>query len=253
MLPADVLAAMLRSDPARPRITCYDDSDPSTGGERVELSAKVLANWVAKAGNLLQDEWDVTSGSVVYLDLPAHWRTAYWALATWSVGAAVALGDLSEEDAVGVGVADRVGELGPADALLTTRPQLTGSGGPVGVVTLAALARRATPPVPAGVLDEAAELATFPDVFDPWAVPSSSEVAMRVGSQAMTYAALLDEVSSPADGRGPRIHLVAPEVATFLVTSLRTWAADGSVVLSTRPLNNQARARREAAEGATPA
>ena len=53
-LPAEVLAATLRADPGRPRVTAYDDGT----GERIELSAKVLATWVAKAANLLQDDAD---------------------------------------------------------------------------------------------------------------------------------------------------------------------------------------------------
>ena len=84
--PADVLAQLVRSDPARPRVTFYDDS--VNAGERIELSAKVLANWVSKAANLLTEELEIERGDVVRLDLPAqHWRSLYWALAVWSVGA----------------------------------------------------------------------------------------------------------------------------------------------------------------------
>jgi len=80
--PEDVqslLAALMASDPGRPRITVYDDTDGPTRGERVELSARVVANWVAKAANLLQDELDAGPGTVVRLALPPHWRTVYWA------------------------------------------------------------------------------------------------------------------------------------------------------------------------------
>ena len=79
----------MSADPGRPRITVYDDTDSPTRGERIELSARVLANWVAKAANLLRDDLDVGPGSVVLLDLPPHWRTLYWAFAAWSVGACV--------------------------------------------------------------------------------------------------------------------------------------------------------------------
>ena len=54
--PAQVLAAMLAADPGRPRVTYYDDTPGPTQGERIELSAKVLANWVSKAAGALQDE-----------------------------------------------------------------------------------------------------------------------------------------------------------------------------------------------------
>src|SRR5690625_2572400 len=60
-------------------------------GERVELSQRVLANWVTKAINLLSDEADTAPGSAVGLDLPMHWRTLVWALAAWGCGATVTL------------------------------------------------------------------------------------------------------------------------------------------------------------------
>src|SRR3954449_8078088 len=92
-LPADVLARMVPSDPGRPRLTWYDDEPGPTAGERIELSGRVLANWVAKAANLLQDEAAAGPGTTVGIDLPAHWRSVYWSLATWSVGATVVLGE----------------------------------------------------------------------------------------------------------------------------------------------------------------
>jgi uncharacterized protein (TIGR03089 family) len=85
LLPDGLLAAALRRDAAAPLVTFYDDAT----GERVELSATTLANWVAKTANLLQDEFDVGTGSLVAVTLPVHWQTAAVLLATWSCGAAV--------------------------------------------------------------------------------------------------------------------------------------------------------------------
>ena len=51
-LSAAVLDPLLRTDPAGPRITYYDDAT----GERIEVSAVTLANWAAKTANLLRDE-----------------------------------------------------------------------------------------------------------------------------------------------------------------------------------------------------
>ena len=164
-----LLPGLLASDPARPRITCYDD----TTGERIELSGKVLANWVAKAANLLQEEYDAGPGTVVRLDLPAHWRTAYWALACWAVGACI---DQSRT---------------APDVLVTTDPAADGAI----VVTLAALARSAALPVPAGSIDEADG-------------PSS---------QVPTSA---------------RVHTVAGSPTDFLRLMAATYAADGSLVVS---------------------
>ena len=87
-----LLAALAGSDPTRPRLTWYDDGLGPTRGERIELSGRVLANWAAKAANLLQEDLDVAPGSLVEVDLPTHWRAAYWLLAAWSVGAEVVVG-----------------------------------------------------------------------------------------------------------------------------------------------------------------
>ena len=91
--PAELLAAAVRREPAAPLVTHYDDAT----GERVELSATTLANWVAKTANLLQGEFDVAPGSTVAIALPVHWQTAAVLLGAWSCGAAV-LDTAAEDD-----------------------------------------------------------------------------------------------------------------------------------------------------------
>ncbi|MDQ1663720.1 MAG: hypothetical protein QOJ68_3700, partial [Blastococcus sp.] len=92
-LPADLLAQILSREPAAPLFTQYDDGS----GERVELSATTMANWVAKTANLLQDEFDIGPGSTVAVALPVHWQTAAVLLAVWSCGATV-LDTAAEDD-----------------------------------------------------------------------------------------------------------------------------------------------------------
>ena len=41
--------------------------------DRAELSARSLANWVAKTHFLLTDELGLGRGNIAYVDLPAHW------------------------------------------------------------------------------------------------------------------------------------------------------------------------------------
>ncbi|MBI1757728.1 MAG: TIGR03089 family protein [Actinobacteria bacterium] len=77
-----LLRDALARDPARPLLTYYDD----TTGERAELSATTLANWVAKTANLLVDELALEPGDRVAVVLPAHWQTAAVLLATWAAG-----------------------------------------------------------------------------------------------------------------------------------------------------------------------
>lgn len=117
MTPADLLAAQLRRDPARPLVTHYDDAT----GERVELSATTLHNWIAKTANLLQDEFDIGPGSTVAVALPVHWQTAAVLLGIWSCGATVLEtaaedpGQLTDVDLV-VAAQDRLAALEEDDA-----------------------------------------------------------------------------------------------------------------------------------------
>jgi uncharacterized protein (TIGR03089 family) len=228
--PADVLAALLRSDPSRPRVTFYDDS--VNVGERIELSAKVLANWVSKAANLLAEELEIGPGAVVRLDLPAqHWRSLYWALAVWSVGATL---DVRHD--------------GPAQLLVTTdaRRAVSTEGEATVLVTLAALARRHADPVPDDVIDEARDLSTYADQFEPWEEPGLDDDALVDDGGARTYA---DVVPEPGWPTGSRVH-VTGDLATTLQRTLAAWAVDGSVVLVLGPDASRMPARL-ASEGVT--
>lgn len=230
--PGDVtalLATLLASDPGRPRITVYDDTDGPTRGERVELSARVVANWVAKAANLLQDELDAGPGTVVQLALPPHWRTLYWALATWSVGATV---DLRPGD-------------GAADVVVSDDPERADDAPAAVLVTLAALARSAPVPVPAGAVDEARELATHGDVFHPWDGPGPGDPALLAADGTTTFAGLVP------DGTPGRWHTTTTDPAAFLRAVLAAWAADGSVVLTRGTPPADVLERRLESEGVT--
>jgi uncharacterized protein (TIGR03089 family) len=69
LTPERQFADLLRADPTRPFVTYYDEAS----GERSELSAKSLANWVAKTHHLLGDELGLGVGDTALLALPAHW------------------------------------------------------------------------------------------------------------------------------------------------------------------------------------
>ena len=69
LTPERQFADLLRADPARPFVTYYDEAT----GERSELSAKSLANWVAKTHHLLGDELGLDVADTALLALPAHW------------------------------------------------------------------------------------------------------------------------------------------------------------------------------------
>ena len=264
--PADVLRHLVTTDPGRPRITVYDDTDSPTRGERVELSARVLANWVAKAANLLQDDLDVTPGSVVRLDLPPHWRTLYWAFAVWSVGGCVEVPAHRCVPAAGMDAASppdavRPPSGGGAASTSSTSPDgasVVVTDDPAAatlaiedtehavLVTLAALARSATGPVPSGAVDEARDLATHGDVFEPWEEPDVADPALRTPAGETAYASLV-----PTAGTGGRVHTATGDTAAFLHIALDAWAADGSVVLGRGEPEADVLAARLEAEGVT--
>ncbi len=234
--PASVLAEILRSDPARPRVTFYEDTHGPTQGERIELSGKVVANWVSKAGNALQDEYDLGPGSVVRLSLPPHWRALYWAFAIWSVGATV----------------DCVGDRSP-DLLVCDDPDLAAAlappSGDVVLVTLAALARVHTGPIPGGAMDEARELATYGDQLVAVAEPSPDDLALMTEGERATYRSVVPQRDWPA---GTRVAL-AGDLTQVLKSTLAAWAVDGSVVLARNgnSAGGSPRPERLASEGVT--
>ncbi len=204
-----LLAALQASDPGRPRVTWYGPAQGPGAGERIELSARVLVNWVAKTANLLVDELDAGPGTRVALDLPPHWKQVVWALAVWSVGAEV----VADHDRPDVLVSSRV----------------DGRSGPLLVaVALPSLARRYEPEPPGGWLDWAAEVAGFDD-------------AMPVSHTPLDHTALLAAARGADLADGARLLVEAapqddPTAAAQRV--LAAFAADGSAVLAGRPLTD---------------
>jgi len=143
-----ILEPLLRTDPAGPRITYYDDAT----GERIELSAATLANWAAKTGNLLRDELGAGPASRIAILLPAHWQTAAVLFGVWWIGAEAVLS-------------------GPADVALCTAERLdeadsSVAGGEVAVLSLDPFGRPA-PDLPIGVTDYATAVRVHGDQVVP--------------------------------------------------------------------------------------
>ncbi|WP_409485123.1 TIGR03089 family protein [Arsenicicoccus dermatophilus] len=208
---ADAIRLLQSGDTSQPAITCYDRSGGPTDGERIELSGRVLLTWAAKAAGALQDELLVEPGATVGLALPPHWRLGYWALATWWVGATLVTGPQAAD----------------ADVLVTDDVALAADHpGDRVLVTLAGLARSHPGPVPAGVMDEARELASYPDRFVPSLRPAGSDLAWRATDRVMSYAEELW-------GRTGRALVVAGGTGaeTCLRSMVEHWVGGGSVVL----------------------
>lgn len=232
--PAQVLTALNSADSAAPRITCYDDVPGPTAGERVELSGRVLGTWVSKAGNALQEEWDIEPGSVVRLALAPHWRLLYWAWAVWAVGGLVDLDGTEKADLVVTDDRD----------LLPTGPGV--------LVTRGALARSAGSPVPETIMDEAAELAAHGDELVVWQEPEADDPALLVDGTRHTYGGLLANVTGERPlPSGARAQLVDPSPGGLLRSALAAWSAGGSLVVHLGEPDEATLTRRAQSEGVT--
>lgn len=239
LAPADVLARLVNDDPTRPALTFYEDTPGDTYGERIELSRKVLATWVAKAANALQEGLDCEPGTVVLLDVPApHWRLAYWSLAIWSIGATLTL-DASEG----------------ADVMVTTGPDTSAArdADEVIAVSLPALARSFAPGLRTGVMDEAREISSFADDFTAWDEPEPTETALVCAGERTAYQDVVPQKhdsGSPMAARPvarPRLVITTTDTGDCLRAMLACWADLGSVVLvrGSQPSLDDARMRSE--------
>ena len=166
--PAALLATVLAADPAGPLVTFYDDAT----GERIELSATTLDNWVAKTANLIQDG-GIESGARAAVLLPPHWQTAAILLGCWSAGLSISTGqaDLAFTDP------DHVTE-----ALATGADEVYG-------LSLAPMAMPMRQ-VPAGVTDYATEVRGHGDRFAPYQPvdPDSAAIGSVSHADAVTAA-----------------------------------------------------------------
>ncbi len=231
---ADVPAlvrALATADPTRPRLTWYGPQ-----GERVELSGKVLDNWVAKTANLLVEELDAGPGSRVVLDLPVHWRTAVWLLACWSAGCTAVV-----VPADGAGGTDGADGGRYADVWVTDRPgsaaaaAAADSGAELVAVALPGLAMAFGPDLPPGVLDAAVEVRSQGDVFLPPVRPAPGDVALELpDGTAVGYPALLPDAAraGAAAGLADGVRLLtAAGPDRCLAGLLAPLLLDGSVLL----------------------
>ena len=80
--PEALFAAVRAADSARALVTFYDDAT----GERMELSAASLGNWVAKTHFLLTDELGLGPGDRAFVALPTHWQRLVVWFGAWSAG-----------------------------------------------------------------------------------------------------------------------------------------------------------------------
>lgn len=223
--PTALLGAVALS--RQPHLTWYAGAD---GSERVELSGHVLATWVAKTANFL-DEEGVGPGDVVVVDLPVHWRAVPWVWAAWVRGAAVSF--VADGGAVAVVATDR-----PAHH--TTRTD----GAIVVAVPLAPLALRWDGDLPHGTVDAGEILGQADALLVPGVVAGR---ATAVADSGLSFEDL-DAVVGTGDGT--RIAFEPASVWELVRTALSAWRGAGSVVVVGPGMGETRRGQVLAQEGA---
>lgn len=211
---------------------------------RIELSGRVVDNWVAKSANLLVDELDAERGTTVALDLPVHWKSLVLALACWQVGCTVVLPGVSAHGTTD-GPPEGVRE--GADIVLTSRavpalepPRL------LVCVALGSLAPAWNGPLPRGALDYAAEVRSHGDVYSGQGDDPGDARLVRAGDGGPTEEDLAALVASLRDGPASRdtaaraasgadtpTLLLEPgtDLLHALAAALGVWERDGAIVL----------------------
>lgn len=212
------LTDALARDPAQPMLTFLDGAS----GERTELSARTLENWVAKTANLLVDELAVEPGARVHIRLPVHWQAWVWVLATWQVQGAVLLGDAPDG----------------ADVLVATAGVAQAAPTSVERVALALRPLAAPGPAPAaGVLDYDREVRGMGDHFAPHGIADPAQLAGQDSDTRLSR----DQVLISARGRAdtwtlqPGDRMLSQSRLTTvggLLDGLGVLLAGGSLVLA---------------------
>lgn len=217
-LPATLVDALATRWGTAPALTWY-----GADGERVELSGRVLANWVTKAANLLIEEADAGPGTWVHIDLPVHWRAVAWTAGAWLAGCQVVLDEPG---------GDETGTAG-SDVVVTARPDDARVGADlVLAVALPALAMQWDgPPLPPGVVDAAAELMSYGDRLGYAQRPTDHDVALA-GSRSVRYGELAAWSSTGRElPDGARVVVTPASLRELLAQTLAVWQRGGSVVL----------------------
>jgi uncharacterized protein (TIGR03089 family) len=231
--PEQLFAARLAADPGSPLVTFYDDAS----GERAELSAKSLANWVAKTHFLLLDELGAAPGDRAFVRLPVHWLAAPILLGCWYAGLEVVT------DPAAASVA-----FGDAESLLAALPApLAARLDAAFAVSLLSMARPSTPPP--GMADFATSVRPMPDSWQTVRAQAGPDDAALAGQSRAGLASTAHQAAAELGlAAGGRLLWTAPWTTPQDWTSslLAPLAVGGSVVLVRNPDPAKAASRAEA-------
>ncbi|MGH3417657.1 MAG: TIGR03089 family protein [Actinocrinis sp.] len=181
---ASVWRARLGADAARPFLTFLDE----TTGERVELSATTFGNWLAKTGNLIQDDLTAGPGDRVAVSAPPHWLTAVWLVAPLLTSAVV--------DPWGEPKSAHTVISGPDERTLADARECAGERLALSLLPLGMPFAQ----VPQGFRDYSAEVRGFGDRFGSFTAPGPDTPALAVDGSVLTHAELVERATVAAVG-----------------------------------------------------
>src|SRR3954447_1055892 len=227
-------------DGASPLLVHRDE----TAGTRVELSGVSLANTVAKASALFEEE----AGGSVALAIPSHWIGAALALAAWHAGLVVRLEGAAEGD--GDLPATDVLVVGP-DVPAEARAQTTY----VSRLHPFALPFDADVALPGNVEDLAPALRSGPDRLGPPADFDAADVVLTQDAAEYRTADVLDAAQRLAAELGQGVTLLSTlsmhDLRGLLAVTLLPLLTGGSTVLVTGSLDPEQVSRVAAVERAS--
>jgi uncharacterized protein (TIGR03089 family) len=206
--------SLVSTRPTSPLLTFYDDAL----GERTELSAATLANWVAKTANLLVDSAGLGPGDVAAVRLPPHWQSAAILLGCWAAGLAVDLGHSGTPAAVAFVSAQRSRDGSDVDTSAVDTYALA----------LAPLAAPFPAGPPPGTLDYVVEVRSQGDHFAPARPVLTHGVAL---ADATTHGQLVAAAMARGAPPGGRLLIDADARADPLDWLLAPLVVGSSVVL----------------------
>jgi uncharacterized protein (TIGR03089 family) len=227
-----MFAAVLAAAPTRPLITFYDDAS----GERIELSARSLANWVTKTHFLLLDELGLGVGDTALIALGADWITVPILLGCWSAG--LTLTSNADDDA----------QVAFATPATLAAVGAGGSAPDVLVVNPASMTRSfAAAPVPGSGTDYVSAVRPQPDTWASVRFPAGPSDPAGIGmTRAQLTAAASERAVTLGFAPDARVLAEAPwtGVADWIDALLAPLAVGGSVVLVANPDPDPARRER---------
>jgi uncharacterized protein (TIGR03089 family) len=213
--PEALFGARLATDPAGPLVTFYDDAT----GERAELSARSLGNWIAKTYSLLTDSLGLGPGDAAAVRLPVHWLAIPVLFGCWYAGLEVVT---DRPAAVAFADAEALPSLPPADEVYA--------------LSLLPMAQPGTPP--AGAEDYTTAVRPMPDAWaGVRALAGPADPALDGTSRAELAGAAQRQAAELGLASGGRLLWSRPwqQPADWLAALLAPLAVGGSVVLVGNP------------------